>query len=129
MTQEELEKYSELNNKFRSDCERVAEILSDLEEPKKHDGRDITYANDFYLCGADVDWSGDEYWNYGGHEHHSGSFPKEYLTMTGDEIRAIVENENKKYAERKEAAKKIKEDKARAERFKRYEELKKEFGK
>ena len=128
MTQEELKKYSELNNKFISDCERVAKILSDLKEPKQYDGCDITYAGDFYLCGADVEWSGDEYWNYGGHEHHSGSFPKEYLTMTDDELKAIVEKENKEYNEKKEAEKKAKEDKDRAERFRRYEELKKEFG-
>lgn len=128
MTQEELEKYSELNKKFRNDCERIAEILSDLKEPKQHDGCNITYADNFCLCGTDVDWSGDEYWNYGGYEHHSGSFPKEYLTMTDDEIRAIVEKENMKYDEKKEAEKKTKEDEDRAERFRQYEELKKEFG-
>lgn len=128
MTREELEKYSELNNKFTSDCERVAKILSDLKEPKQHEGCDISYANDFCLCGANVDWSGDEYWNYGGHEYHSGSFPKEYLTMTDDELKAIVEKENNKYTERKEAAKKIREEKDRAKRFRQYEELKKEFG-
>ena len=129
MTREELEKYSELNNKFIRDCERVAKILSDLKEPKQYDGCDITYADNFHLCGADVSWNGDEYWSYGGHEYHSGSFPKEYLTMTDDEIRAIVEKENMKYDEEKEAEKKIKEDKDRAERFKQYEKLKKEFGK
>jgi len=129
MTQEELKRYSELNNKFISDCKRIAKILSGLEEPKQHEGCDITYANDFCLCGACVDWSGDEYWNYGGHEYHSGSFPEEYLTMTDDEIIAIVEKENMKYDEKKKAAKKIREEKDRAKRFKQYEELKKEFGK
>ena len=128
MTQTEFEKYSELNDKFINDCERVAKILSGLKEPKQHDGCDITYADNFCLCGADVDWSGDEYWSRGGHEHHSGCFPAEYLTMTDDELKAIVEKENKKYDEKKEAEKKIKEDKDRAERFKKYEELKKEFG-
>ena len=128
MTQKELEKYSELNEKFRSDCTRVAEILSDLKEPKQYDGCDITYADNFYLCGEDVSWNGDEYWSYGGHEYHSGYFPKEYLTMTDDELRAIVEKENKKYAEEQEAKKKAKEEEKKAERLRQYEELKKEFG-
>ena len=129
MTQEELKKYSELNEKFRSDCKRAAEILSDLKEPKQSGGCDITYAKDFYLYGVDIHWSGDEYWNYGGHEYHSGDFPKEYLTMTDDELRAIVEKENKKYAEEQETKNKAKEEEKKAERLRQYEELKKEFGK
>lgn len=129
MTPEEIEKYSELNDKFESDCERIAEILSDLKEPKQYDGYNIHYADNFHLCGEDVYWSGDEYWNYGGHEHHSGDFPKKYLTMTDNELKAIVEKENKKYDKKKEAEKKIKEDKERAERFKQYEKLKNEFEK
>lgn len=128
MTQKELEKYSELNSIFEDDCSRVANILSKLEKPKRYDGCDITYADNFTLCGAEVDWTGDEYWNYGGHEHHSGSFHKEYLTMTDDELNAIVDEENRKYHEELEAAEKSKKAEDRAKRLKQYQELKKEFG-
>ena len=73
-------------------------------------------------------WSGDEYWSYGGHEYHSGSFPKEFLTMSDKELESIVAKKNEEY-EKELEAKKSKQEKAEKQRdLQMYNELKAKLG-
>lgn len=70
---------------------------------------------------------GDEYWSYGGHEHHAQKFPLEYLWLKDDEIKTMVnkavEDKEKQIKERKE-----KEQREQLERkYKQYEDLKRQF--
>lgn len=129
MTTKELEKFEELHVKFIEDCERVVKILSNSKERTVHECSDITYAETFTLTSYGVDWDGDEYWQFQGHEHHSGDFPAEFLTMTDDELMKIVDKENEEYDKKQEAKQKEKEEREKAARLAEYEKLKKEFGK
>ena len=123
---EEINRFKEFYDQFENDCNRVASILSGIK--KKWCGCDSAYAETFTIDDDNVMWEGDEYWNYGGHEHHSGNFPIEYLAMTDDELKEIVEKENEKYDEEVRAKKAIEEARETEARHKKYEELKKEFG-
>lgn len=127
MKPEELQKYRMLNRAFEENCDRVAKVLRGREFGKET--HDITYANEFHLDGDEVCWSGDEYWNYGGHEYHSGSFPVEYLVMDDEELRKIVEEENRKHNEEVEKRKEERRKQEKSARLELYEKLKKEFGK
>ena len=122
MTEKELANYRQLNDIFVSECERVANILKD--EP----GSDTAFAEEFRIEGEDVCWEGDEYWNYGGHEHYSDSFPAEYLTMPEDQLKEIVRKKIEEHEAKVQAKKEAERAKATEERRKKYEELKKEFG-
>lgn len=127
MKPKELQEFRMLYRVFEENCHRVAKILGDREFEK--DTHDITYANEFHLEGDDICWSGDEYWNYGGHEYHSGYFPAEYLVMDDDELREIVEKENREYREAVEKRKEERKKQEKSERLELYEKLKKEFEK
>lgn len=129
MNKTDLEKFKELYDKFIEDCDRVANILSNSKERTVHESGNINYAETFTLDGDDVNWEGDEYWNYGGHEYHSGYFPAEFLTMTDDELMSIVDKENKEYNEKQAAKQKEKEEREKAARLEQYKKLKEEFGK
>lgn len=129
MNKTDLEKFKELYDKFIEDCNRVANILSNSKERTVHESGNINYAETFTLDDGDVNWEGDEYWNYGGHEYHSGYFPAEFLTMTDDELMSIVDKENKEYEEEQEAKKRRKEEREKAARLEQYKKLKEEFGK
>lgn len=129
MNKTDLEKFKELYDKFLDDCDRVADILSNSKERTVHESGNINYADTFRLDDGSVDWEGDEYWNYGGHEYHSGYFPAEFLTMTDDELMSIVDKENKEYNKKQEAKQKEKEEREKAARLEQYKKLKEEFGK
>ncbi len=129
MTEEELKKFKELYNKFLDDCGRVADILANSKERIVHECGNINYAKTFTLDGGVVNWEGDEYWNYDGHEHHSGYFPAEFLTMTDDELMKIVDKENKEYDKEQEAKKRERAEREKAARLEQYNKLKEEFGK
>ena len=73
-------------------------------------------------------WEGDEYWQFQGHEEHNGWFPIDYLSKTDEELRAIVDDMNAKYEEKKKKKKEEKEAKLREQRKAEYERLKEEFG-
>ena len=78
MTQEELKMYIKLNYKFNKECKRVTEILTKSKERTSHENSNICFAQTYRLDLLDgrafwVFWEGDEYWNYGGHEHHNGN--------------------------------------------------------
>ena len=122
MTQKGLDKYIKLQEKFQLRCEAICKIL----EPLSYS---YGYLSDFELdvYDAKVYGEGDEYWQYGGHEHHSCAFPVSYLCMSDDAIKKIVEDELKRREEAKEAERlriqKFHEKRDREE----YERLKKIF--
>lgn len=127
MTQEELTQYAELCEKFKNECNRVCGIITNSK--KRHgEYEDIRYAKKFRLSDGSVVWEGDEYWNYGGHEEHSGDFPSDFLTMSDEELRKIVEKENEEWEAKQERRNKEKAAKEKERRKAQYEELKKEFG-
>lgn len=120
MTQKELDKYIKLQDKFQLRCEAVCEILKPLNDS-------YYYLSEFYIDGDKVYGEGDEYWQYGGHEHRCASFPVSYLCMSDDAIKKTVEDELKRREEAKEAERlrmqKFHEKRDREE----YERLKKIF--
>lgn len=129
MNKNDLKNFKELYDKFIEDCNRVTHILTNSKERTMHECGDIYYAETFTLVGDYVNWEGDEYWQFQGHEHHSGYFPVEFLTMTDDELMKIVDKENNEYNKKQEAKQKEKEEYEKAKRLAEYEKLKKEFGK
>lgn len=126
MTQEELAQYVKLCEKFENECNRVCNILK-YSKNRHGECEDITYAERFHLYDDSVDWEGDEYWNYGGHEEHSGDFPVDFLTMSDDELLKIIEKENEEWEAEQERKHKEKAAKEKEWRKAKYEELKKEF--
>ena len=124
MEKSDLKKYTELYNKFLEDCDRVANILKQAPEYKN----DIDFADKFVLEDDTVFWEGDEYWNYGGHEYHSGNFPADYLIMSDEELKKIVDKKIEEYNKREEEKKRLRREAEKAARLKEYEKLKAEFG-
>lgn len=127
MTQKELDKYIKLQEKFQLRCEAICNILKPI-------NNSYYYLSDFYIDGDKVYGEGDEYWQYGGHEHHSGTFPASYLCMSDDDLKKIAEDELKKREEARLArlAEQARIQKINAERLEKqereeYERLKKKF--
>lgn len=126
MTQKELDKYVKLQEKFQLRCEAICKIL----EPLSYS---YGYLSDFELdvYDAKVYGEGDEYWQYGGHEHHSCAFPSSYLCMSDDAIKKIVEDELKKREQAKEAERlriqKLQKEVQEKRDKEEYERLKKKF--
>ena len=124
MEKSDLNKFSELYNKFIEDCNRVIDILRYSPEYEN----DIEFADKFVLEDDTVFWNGDEYWSYGGHEYHSGTFPAEYLTMSDKELKQIVDKKIEEYTKKQEEKKKLRAEAEKAARLKEYEKLRAEFG-
>ena len=121
MTHEELNKLFKLNEQFIVDCNRVCSEMKRLEY-------DYRYIDTFYLDGETVIGEGDEYWSYGGHEHHTVTFDSELLTFSNMELEAYVNNE---LAEKEEKMRKQQqeEDKEQREKdIKLFNELKEKLG-
>ena len=98
MTEKDVKDYILLQDKFQVRCEEVCGLLIPL--------------NDSYKCLSDFEiysdpdevfGEGDEYWEYGGHEHHSQKFPLNFLWKDDEEIKQYVENELNKRREAEEA--------------------------
>lgn len=129
MKKEDLEKYSELNKEFNKDCRRVVNILVGARSLHE-ENNDISFANNFLPTkDGKIYWEGEEHWNYGGYEFHSGYFSAEYLTMADEELKAIVEKMNQEYYKEQEQKEKENEEVERKKRLAVYEKLKKEFEK
>jgi len=111
MKKEELKQFLELHDKFEDTCSDICHELSNYDS-------NFIYAEDFYIDENSVRCEGDEYWSYGGHEHHTKYFDIKLLTYSNDELKEYVSNlileENKKKA--KELAEK--------EQYKKEQELK-----
>ena len=124
----DIDKYRVLNDEFYKECHRVSMILAGIIE-WKISGYNIFYADTFVLKGAEVYWSGTEWWPHDeGTTNHKGVFKVSYLSMTDEELQSFVEEYNKNYLKELDENEKLKKEKEKAERLKMYEELKKEFG-
>lgn len=97
MTKEELVLFGELYKKYMRDCKRVCNIL-------QLSDRDYLFLDTFTLNDDVVEGTGEENWNYGGHEEYYKVFDAEYLTKTNEELQKIVLEWN----EQKEREKKLK---------------------
>ena len=126
MTQEEIKQYIKLYDKFEDECYRVSRIL--LESKKRTiEPNDITFADKFTIEHNNVIWEGRETWSWGGEQWHNGMFDLNYLTMTDDELRKVVERENLEWDKEQKEQKERDEEHAKKMRKKQYELLKKEF--
>ena len=125
MTKNEIDQYIKLHDKFEDECYRVRTILS--ESKKRCYPNDIRWADKFIIENNNVVWEGHETWSYGGEQWHSGMFDLNYLTMSDDELRKIVEKENLEWDKEQKEQKEKGEELAKMARRKQYELLKKEF--
>lgn len=118
MTQEEFEKYQELNDKFVKRCEYIADILKECNERYK-------FIDTWYIFDGEVTGEGDEIWSYGGHEHHYVHFPFEYIysddSILYDYIKTVNEEKRRREEEKEKNLRKNKEE--------LFEQLKKELNK
>ena len=86
MTQEEIDAYVELRDKFQLECEKVSDELGRYKWS-------YGYLCEFSLDGDTVRGEGDEYDKmYEKSLHYIESFPIELLKMTDEERRAYVDN-------------------------------------
>ena len=85
---------------------------------------DISYADYFYIISDTnlVDWHGNDRYGY-----LSGHFPIEYLSLTDEELKAIVDKKQRELREEQSAKDAEVNKKKKEERRKLFEELKKEF--
>ena len=117
MTQEEVLKLSELYPKFAAECERVGKIICNIYW-------DITsYYDDANECDT---WkiNGDLVIGTGRDSYGDGlycEFPLNYLTMSDDELTAMIEKKNADY--REEQRKKKEEEEKKKEEATRKREL------
>ena len=88
MTQEQIKQLAELQNIFEERCSEVTNILGKMDKYYK---TGFSCCDTFRLDGECVCCEGDEYWQYGGHEHYVEYFDAELLSMTNDEIEQYVE--------------------------------------
>ena len=83
-----LDYYIALDKQFKKQCARVADELSRL------DRNEYGYCDYFYLSddGTYVVGEGDEYWAYGGYEHHNRIIPVKLLTYSDKQLKQYVDN-------------------------------------
>jgi hypothetical protein len=116
MTRDEVDKLIALNEKFQKRCSEICDIL-------KQANPSMAYMDTFEIETTHVICSGDEYWSYGGHEHHAGKFPVKYLYMSNNEIQVIVNEE----VRQKEEADERRRKRIEAEEIAKYQELKAKY--
>jgi hypothetical protein len=122
MTKEELNQLKELYQKFEMEAERVAEVLKGI------NGSDICFADEFTIEDNNVYWTGTEYCSYGCKETHIGSFPIDYLTMSNEALKAIVEYKNIAILKEKKEEEFKKKEKDKERMLAQYNRLKEELG-
>ena len=116
MTREEVDMLIALYDKFQDRCSEICDILKEANPDMKH-------MDTFVIETTHVICSGDEYWSYGGHEHHTASFPVKYLYMPNSDIQTIV---NEELRQKQEAAEQ-KRKRIEAEEIAKYQELKAKY--
>lgn len=104
MTEEELKQFMDLNDKFVNRCKEIAQIM-------KRCNYSYNYIDDWTLDGNSVCGTGDEYWNYGGHESHTVWFDIAWLTKTDEELNKIADDWLDE--QRREKEQKLKEEEAK----------------
>lgn len=123
MTQEELEKYSELQKQFAKDVWRVAAFLQEIDE-------DLKYVDEFQLTDTNqVHTHGWEYWAFQGSEEHYGYFDAEMLTWTDEELQKYVDQVKKGKEEERAREEIEKARKKEEEERSLWEKLNEKFGK
>lgn len=126
MKKKEIKKYIELNKQFNVKCEKIKKIIETLPSSSLPNYKgDIFYADYFYIISDTnlVGWHGND--RYRG--YLSGHFPIEYLSLTDEELKAIVDKKQRELREEQLAKDAEVEKKKKEERKKLFEELKKEF--
>lgn len=125
MRYEDVQDYIQLQDMFQARCEEVCGLLTPLDDSYRPLGT-------FEIYDDEVFGEGDEYWEYGGHEHHSQKFPLSFLWEDDEEIKQYVEDELNKRREAEEAErlriKKVQEEFQEKRDREEYERLKKKFG-
>ena len=129
MNKEQIKQLAELQSIFEKRCSEVTNILGKMDA---HCGTEFSNTDTYRLDGTVVMAEGDEYWSYGGHEHHSQKFPSNFLWKDDEEIKQYVEDELKKreqakIEERLRMEKLVQEALEKRDR-EEYERLKKKFG-
>lgn len=113
MTENEINTYVELDKKFKEECERVTEILMDADIYSETGRTDNPcYADEYSVMDKWIQWHSSD-------RTQSGCFPVDYLRMTEDELKNVVQRMDDDYKRAKEE---------REARHKLYLELKREFG-
>jgi len=111
MKKEELKQFLKLRDKFEDAC-------SDICNELRHYDNNFMYVDDFYIDEDSVRCEGDEYWSYGGHEHHTKYFDIKLLTYSDDELKEYVSNLILEKNKKKE------KDLAEKEQYQKEQELK-----
>ena len=127
MEYEDVQDYILLQDMFQARCEEVCGLLIPLNDSYK-----CLYDFEIYSDPDEVFGEGDEYWEYGGHEHHSAEFPLNFLWEDDEKIKQYVEDELKKrehakIEERLRMEKLVEEALEKRDR-EEYERLKAKFG-
>lgn len=124
MTQEQVKQLAELQNIFEERCSEVTNILGKMD---KYYNTGFSYCDTYRIDGEVVCCEGDEYWQYGGHEHYVDYFDVKLLSMTNEEIEKYVEEKIQiKLADIKAKEEKLLKKKEEEER-KQLEELKRKY--
>ena len=123
MTQEEFKQYSELQEKFDKDVQRVVNFLKEIDE-------DLNFVDEFQLIDTNqVKTHGREYCAFQGSEEHYGYFDAEMLTWTDDELRKYVAQIKKGKEEERVREEIEKARKKEEEERSIWEKLNEKFGK
>ena len=124
MTQKDVQDYILLQDMFQARCETICGLLTPLNDSYK-------CLDTFEIIDNGVYGEGDEYYGYGGHEHHSQKFPLNFLWKEDEEIKQYVEDELTKLEQAKEAERlmiqKLQEEAQEKRDREEYERLKKKF--
>lgn len=124
MTQEQVKQLAELQNIFEERCSEVTNILGKMD---KYYNTGFSCSDTFRIDVGTVCCEGDDYWQYGGHEHYVDYFDAELLSMTNEEIEKYVEEKIQiKIAEKKAKDAELLKKKEEEER-KQLEELKRKY--
>ena len=91
MRYEDVQDYIQLQDMFQARCETICRLLAPLNDSYK-----CLCDFEIYSDPEEVFGEGDEYWGYGGHEHHSQKFPLRFLWEDDEKIKQYVEDELKK---------------------------------
>lgn len=125
MRYKDVQDYIQLQDMIQARCETVCRLLAPLNYSYR-------YLSDFEISDNEVWGEGDEYWSYGGHEHHSAKFPLSFLWEDDEKIKQYVEDELKKRRDAEEAErlriKKVQEEFQEKRDREEYERLKAKFG-
>ena len=129
MTRAELKKYTELQQIFEKDVDRVTDILvTDQKRYHRFNYYDKSWLELGGLALDMVHTEGTYTWGYSGKEHYSGEFPAEWLTWDNDRLRKMVEHDIEEDRKKQETDEAKNRSHAEAEERALYEKLKQKYG-